>query len=307
MVNPEPEYLRYSTTLQRHKMTCGILASGGLGATCLEMIQQTSTVGFVMTDNGSDSILAFCKQNNIPIFIGNPRKGKAVEFIANKPVDVLLSINYLFIVEQEIINHPAKYAINFHGSLLPRYRGRTPHVWAIINNEKETGITAHLITEGCDEGDIVYQEKITIEPEFTGAQILDEFNKRYPKIIQLVMDMIENNTIKPIQQDCTKATWFGKRTPDDGRICWGWHKERIYNWVRAQAKPYPGAFSYRGNDKITIHQVTFSDYGFNADMPDGLILTTNPHLIVKTPNGAVALTNVMLPEYVVLKQGEILT
>lgn len=292
--------------MQTDNTTYGILASGGLGATCLELIQLMTHVGFVLTDKGSDDIMALCKRKKTPLFVGNPRKGKAAEFLANKPVDVILSINYLFIVEQDIISHPTKYAINFHGSLLPRYRGRTPHVWAIINNEKETGITAHLITKGCDEGDIVYQEKITIEPEFTGAQMMTLFNQRYPHIVRKVMEMIEKNTISPVKQDQSKATWFGKRTPDDGRINWSWHKERINNWVRAQAKPYPGAFTYRENDKITIHQIAFSDYGFDAEMPNGLILVNQPQPIVKTPNGAVALIDLLLPEGVVLNKGEIL-
>jgi methionyl-tRNA formyltransferase len=148
---------------------------------------------------------------------------------------------------------------------------------------------------------------MTIEPEFTGAQILSLFYQRYPLIIRTVMEMIENNTISPVEQDHSKATWYGKRTPDEGRINWNWHKERIYNWVRAQAKPYPGAFSYIGNEKIIVHQIAFSDYGYHADMPDGMILTTNPQPIVKTPNGAVALIDLVLPNCVVLNQGEILT
>lgn len=306
-MNLEHEYLKFSIALQANKNTFGILVSGGLGTTCLEMMQQMHEVRFVMTDNSSHNIIAICHQKNIPVFIGNPRNEKAKEFISDKPVDVIFSINYLFIVEDDIITHPSKYAINFHGSLLPRYRGRTPHVWAIINNEKETGITAHLITEGCDEGDIVYQEKVTIEPESTGAHILNIFNSCYPKIIKKVADMIESNNIVPVQQDNNKASWFGKRTPEDGHICWNWQKERIHNWVRALAKPYPGAFSFRGNDKIIIHKVAFSDCGFHANMPDGLILTTNPQPIIKTPNGAVVLTDLVLQNGVVLKQGEILT
>jgi methionyl-tRNA formyltransferase len=273
----------------------------------LVMIQQMGHVAFVMTDKSSEGIITHCQEKNIPLFVGNPRNGKAIAFIANKPVDVILSINYLFIVEQDIITHPTQYAINFHGSLLPRYRGRTPHVWAIINNERETGITAHLLTEGCDEGDIVYQEKLTIEPAFTGGELLNLFNQRYPHIVRNVMEMIENNTISLVKQDHSKATWFGKRTPEDGGINWRWHKERIYNWVRAQTKPYPGAFTYRGDDKIIIHQVGFSDYGFDADMPDGLLLTTQPQPIVKTANGALALTDLLLPDGIVLNQGEILT
>lgn len=68
--------------------------------------------------------------------------------------DNILSINYLFILGTEIIQRAKKYAINFNGSLLPRYRGRTPHVWAIINGESETGITAHLMNDLCDDGDM---------------------------------------------------------------------------------------------------------------------------------------------------------
>jgi methionyl-tRNA formyltransferase len=288
------------------KTKYGVLVSGVLGATCLELIVQVSKVNFVMTDKRSDGIIAFCQEKKIPIFLGNPRNGKAAAFIANKPVDIILSINYIFIVEQDIIRHPAKYAINFHGSLLPLYRGRTPHVWAIINNEKETGITAHLITEGCDEGDILYQEKLPIESDYTGAHILSLFNQRYPHIVQMVMEMIENNNIRLVKQEHEKATWFDKRTPEDGEISWNWQRERIYNWVRAQTKPYPGAFTYRGDDKIIVYKVAFCDYGFHSNMPDGLILNNNPQPIVKTPNGAVVLTDLVLPNGVVLNQGEIL-
>ena len=71
--------------------------------------------------------------------------------------------SYLFLIEKDIILHPRFLTFNIHGSLLPKYRGRAPHIWAIINNEKETGITAHVIDEKCDSGDIISQIKIKIE------------------------------------------------------------------------------------------------------------------------------------------------
>jgi methionyl-tRNA formyltransferase len=283
-----------------------ILASGGLGTVCTEIIVQQQQVSFVMTDKNSIAIIELCRQKNIPCFVGNPRKGKATAFLSDLNTDVILSINYLFIVENDIISLPTKYAINLHGSLLPRYRGRTPHVWAIINNEKETGITAHLMTEGCDEGDIVYQEKIDIRPEETGAGILGIFNEQYPLIVQRLMNMITNNQIQPQSQEHSKATYFEKRTPDDGGINWDWQKERIYNWVRAQAKPYPGAFAFKGADKITINQLNYSDQGYHNDMPNGLVLKNGKQPIVKTPNGAVILTDFVLPDGVTLLEGDIL-
>ena len=272
------------------KFNYGILVSGTLGLRCLEFINNISRVCYVLTDTRSIEIVNFCIKNNIPYFIGNPRNDKAVDFIKKYPTDVILSINYLFIINSDLIRLPRKYAINFHGSLLPKYRGRTPHVWSIINNEKETGITAHRITEECDKGEIVHQEKIQILPDTTGGNILEQFINLYPVIIQKVIRMIENDQVALVEQDETKATWFGKRTPEDGEINWNWQKERIYNWVRAQSSPYPGAFSFYNKIKIIIHKIEFSEIGFDFKQENGTILQGGNQPIIKTPNGAVKLS-----------------
>ncbi len=271
------------------KFNYGILVSGTLGLSCLRFIHNINRVCFVFTDNRSKEIVDFCIKKNIPYFIGNPRNGNAVEFIKNYSTDVILSINYLYIINSDIIRLPQKYSINFHGSLLPKYRGRTPHVWSIINNEKETGITAHRITEECDKGEIVHQVKIPILPDTTGGNILEQFINLYPVIIQKVISMIENEQVVFVEQDETKATWFGKRTPEDGEINWNWQKERIYNWVRAQSSPYPGAFSFYNNIKIIIHKIEFSEKGFDFKQQNGIILLGGSQPIIKTPNGAVKL------------------
>ena len=271
------------------KFNYGILVSGTLGLRCLEFINNISRVCYVLTDTRSIEIVNFCIKNNIPYFIGNPRNDKAVDFIKKYPTDVILSINYLFIINSDLIRLPRKYAINFHGSLLPKYRGRTPHVWSIINNEKETGITAHRITEECDKGEIFHQDKIQILPDTTGGNILEQFINLYPVIIQKVISMIENDQVVLVEQDETKATWFGKRTPEDGEINWNWQKERIYNWVRAQSSPYPGAFSFYNKIKIIIHKIEFSEIGFDFKQENGTILQGGNQPIIKTPNGAVKL------------------
>jgi methionyl-tRNA formyltransferase len=270
----------------------GILASGALGLRCIEVIYSKKQVSFILTDRQSVGIIDFCDRHFIPVFVGNPRNGKAIVFMNAYAVDVLLSVNYLFIIEKDIILFPKKYAINFHGSLLPKYRGRSPHIWAIINNEKQTGITAHLITEGCDQGDIIYQESLPINPTATGADVLQLFFIKYPLIISKVIDAIENENLVFIKQDEYKATWFGKRTPADGHINWNWHKERIYNWVRAQAKPYPGAFAFYRNEKVIIHKIEFSEYGFSYDDPNGKILQGGAEPVIKTSNGAVKLLDI---------------
>jgi folate-dependent phosphoribosylglycinamide formyltransferase PurN len=158
-----------------NSLRIGLLVSGGLGYDMLKHCYNQFNVKTVFTDANSSFIIGFVKEYNIPYFIGNPRNGRAFDFISSNKIDLLLSINYIFIIEKDLINWPQIAAVNFHGSLLPKYRGRTPHIWAIINNEKETGVSAHLITEGCDEGDIIEQVKIPIENDETGADILNKY------------------------------------------------------------------------------------------------------------------------------------
>jgi methionyl-tRNA formyltransferase len=268
----------------------GILTSGSLGRSTLEKIIPHYDVSFVLTDTNSISIIDFCKNHNIPFFKGNPRHGKAYQFIKNIHVDVLISINFLFLIKSDIINHPKILSFNIHGSLLPKYRGRTPHVWSIINNEKNTGISAHIIDEGCDTGAILNQVIIPISQNDTGNDILDKYKSKYFSLIRNVLDKIQSNKLAPVIQDESLATYYGIRNPEDGQINWNWHKERIRNWVRAQSSPYPGAFSFVNGNKLTIDEVEDVSNGFNNLTENGIILETEPNIIVKTPNGALKLT-----------------
>jgi methionyl-tRNA formyltransferase len=268
----------------------GILTSGSLGRDTLEKIIPYYDVSFVLTDTNSISIIDFCKNHNIPFFKGNPRNGKAYQFIKNIQVDVLISINFLFLIKSDIINHPKILSFNIHGSLLPKYRGRTPHVWAIINNEKNSGISAHIIDEGCDTGEILSQVIIPISQNDTGNDIMNQYKSKYFSLTKDVLGKIESNKLAPLIQDESLATYYGIRKPEDGRINWNWHKERIRNWVRAQANPYPGAFSFVNGNKLTIDEVEEVSNGFNSLTENGIVLEIEPNIIVKTPNGALKLT-----------------
>ena len=285
-------------------MRLGILASGELGFLCLQRLVGQYRVVFVMTDKGSEKIHGLCNELSIPFFIGNPRRGRAKEFISDKSIQVLASINYLFIVEEDVISLPEILAFNIHGSLLPKYRGRTPHVWAIINNEEETGITIHEIDRSCDTGPILSQVRIPIDPDDTGFTLLQKYYSLYPTMIEEVLQKIERDTLTFTHQDESKATYFGKRTPEDGRIDWNWQKERIRNWVRAQASPYPGAFTYLGGKRIIIDKVSYSDYSYSYDMTNGVLVSVSP-LRVKTPNGVIQIDSIRNEESFVFNINDI--
>ena len=275
------------------KLKLGILASGALGFHVLKSLYKTHTIAFIATNSTSNQIVELSTRNKTLLFVGNPRKGKLFKALNGIDCDVVLSVNYLYLIENDVINLPKKYAINFHGSLLPKYRGRTPHIWAIINGEKECGITAHLINDTCDTGAILYQKKVNILADDTGQKILDKYKLQYPFVVNKVLSMIENNSLSPREQAHEKATFFGKRTPDDGQIDWSWQKERIYTWIRAQAYPYPGAFTFYEGVKIVIDSLSYTDLGFDNAVENGTIVKVYNNIpCVKTSNGVLKLKEI---------------
>jgi methionyl-tRNA formyltransferase len=287
------------------KTNISLLISGKLGFQVLLNLTDYCIIEFIATDRNSTEIIDFAKRKNILLFIGNPRKEKLSSYISEIKSNILLSINYLFIIEDDVITK-FKFPINFHGSLLPKYRGRTPHVWAIINNEIETGVTAHFIDNGCDTGDIILQEKIKISEYDTGFSILEKYADIYPRVVKEVITLLQTGNIIRKRQDNSSATVYGKRTPDDGKIDWNWQKERIKNWVRAQSFPYPGAFTFYDEKKIIIDEVSFCEIGFNNELPNGTILQVKPTLVAKTSNGSIKIDLIRCNE-VEFIQNKILT
>jgi len=269
----------------------GFLASGELGACVLESLDLHAQICFICTNRASVGVIEYATRHEIPMALGNPRNAIAMQQLGERDVDVLLSVNYMYLIEEDLITLPRMAAINFHGSLLPRYRGRTPHVWAIINGESETGITAHRIVPECDAGDILLQKAIPIGPNDTGASILSQFKSLYPQMVRDVLTALSSE--KPFfSQNETLASYFGKRTPSDGGINWSWHRVRIRNWVRAQTPPYPGAFSRCHGRQIGVYWVEMSDLGFRDQQPNGLILSKNESsFFVKAPDGVLEVTD----------------
>lgn len=231
------------------------LGFGKLGVDCLKrLIKENYNISYIMThEEGSrESVDTFAKYNNINYSYKDLRKEKKVldDIIEKTKINYLVSINYRYILPREVLTH-FKYPINIHGSLLPKYRGRTPHVWSIINEEEYSGVTCHLIDEGIDTGDIVKQIPIKIERNDTGYLLLKKFQKIYPDLLISSLNNLNNGVI-PVPQNDTEASYYGKRTSDMGYIDFYRPKSKIINFVRAQAHPYPGAYYYLINGKKIV-------------------------------------------------------
>ena len=156
----------------------------------------------------------------------------------------------------------------------------------------KTGITAHLIDSGCDTGSIIEQIEIDIEYNDTGGILLGKYAKEYFPLVKKVLSSVELNQLTLKKQIELNASYFGKRTPLDGEINWSWSKEDIRNWVRAQAFPYPGAFTFYDNLKIIIDKVSIHEGHLNTEISNGTLLKLDAIIVVKVSNGYLKLDSV---------------
>lgn len=192
--------------------------------------------------------------NHIPIYITDKiNNEETIHIVQEWNPDLIVVSGWYHIIRKEIREIPSKGIIGLHASLLPRYRGGAPLVWQLINGEAESGITLFYIDEGTDTGDIIGQKKIVVEKN-------DDIGTLYEKVgeegIELLKEHIPqiacNCAPKKKQIDIEKYNIYPQRKREDGRIDWTKSSNDIYNFVRAQTRPYPGAFSMYDKYQIII-------------------------------------------------------
>jgi methionyl-tRNA formyltransferase len=174
----------------------------------------------------------------------SPNTGAVVEQVSNWRPDYIISAYYRKLLGPELLTLPRSAALNVHGSLLPRYRGRAPVNWVLVNGETETGVTLHHMTAEPDAGDIVAQETVKISDTDTVQSLFSKITRASGTLIETTWPALERGAVARTPQDPSQASHFGKRTPKDGRIDWRLGAKSVYNLVRAVTHPYPGAFTH---------------------------------------------------------------
>lgn len=192
------------------------------------------------------------EQFGVPVYKINQNISDFQETISKLQPDFILVVGWYYQIPKKILSIPRKGAAGIHASLLPKYRGNAPLVWAMINGEPETGISLFYFDEGVDTGDIIAQKKIQIEENDTIKELLEKVEIASVQVLADEIPRIANGTASRTKQNHELATSFPKRTPEDGKIDWNWDKKRIENFIKAQTKPYPGAFTIIGDKKVTI-------------------------------------------------------
>jgi len=195
--------------------------------------------------------LAFA--NHLPVY--QPRDPNDPAFVAAmaklKP-DFLFSCYYRYMLKKPLLALPRRGALNLHGSLLPRYRGRCPVNWVLINGETETGVTLHYMEEKPDQGDIVAQSCVPVGLMDTALTLFARLTVAAGDLIRETYPLLRSGQAPRLPQDHRQASYFGGRRPEDGLIDWKKTAFEVYNLMRAVTHPYPGAFTRFQGRKLFI-------------------------------------------------------
>jgi methionyl-tRNA formyltransferase len=190
------------------------------------------------------SVAKLCQGKNIPYITPNANElSDLSEKIKALAPDYIFSFYYRHMIPAQILACAKIAALNMHGSLLPKFRGRAPVNWAILHGETETGATLHVMEAKPDAGDIVGQFAVSIGPEETATDVFGKVSGAAVEVINRVLPELIQGKVPRKPNELQKGSYFGGRKPADGQIHWNQSASQVHNLVRAVAPPYPGAFT----------------------------------------------------------------
>jgi methionyl-tRNA formyltransferase len=214
---------------------------------------------------------------------------------AHRPAIVLV-IGWTQLLGEDLLRIPRIACLGFHASLLPRYRGRAPINWALINGETETGNTLMVLEPGADEGDIVAQRRIPITDDDDCGTLYDKVGASEVDMLAEVLPRIAAGSVPRRKQDSADATVMPRRRPEDGGIDWALPARRVFNWVRALTHPYPGAFCHLGGRRLWIWKAALAAPAATAERgrPGALAIDAEGWPVAATGDGWIRLVRVQL-------------
>lgn len=167
----------------------------------------------------------------------------AVDYLINLQPDIFIVFSFGKILPKQILDIPAKYPLNIHASLLPKYRGAAPINWALANGEKETGVTVIRMDEGMDTGDIVLKSRVNIDDNDNCVSLEEKLAKLAPVALKQALLSIMDETITFSRQNEKEASLASKLKKEDGRVYWSKSAQDIINQVRGLFS-WPGTFTF---------------------------------------------------------------
>ena len=232
----------------------------------------------------------FAKSQSIPLF--QPQTLDDPEFLKEMKT---LNPDYFLVVAFKILpalllNIPQKGSINLHASLLPHYRGAAPLQRAIMNGERETGLTTFIIRRLVDTGSILMQVKVPINDSDTFGTLSDKMSKKGADLLLKTLNRLRDNSLSPQEQDHSNATSAPKIKESDSCIDWGQPAEIIHNQIRGLA-PKPAAFTYFNGMRLKILRSSVNQSNEKQN-PGSVVFCDKKLLIMQTGDGHIELLTI---------------
>lgn len=220
-----------------------------------------------------------------------PEKCRSPEFVdilAGLAPDLVIVVAFGQILSAEVLSVPRLFCMNLHSSILPRYRGAAPINRAIINGDKETGITTMKMDTGLDTGDILLIRRVPIAEADTAETLHDRLAETGAELVLETLEAVEAGTLKPVPQDDAQATLAPKLRKEEGLIDWTRQATDIRNLVRGLF-PWPGAFTFHHSRRLMLCHAEVAP-GEPGDRPGQVARVSERGIEVGTGAGRLVIT-----------------
>ncbi len=237
-----------------------------------------------------DEVKTAAIERNIPVYQPKSlRDGEALGIIKDLSPDIIIVVSYGKILPKEILDYPALGCVNIHGSLLPKYRGAAPVQWAVINGDRETGVTSMYMDVGLDTGDMLLTKKTEIGEYETSGQLYERMGELGAELLIETLDTIEKGAAVRIKQDDALATYAPMLTKELCPIDWSADSRSVIAKINGLS-PWPVATAEICGVSLKIHAAEILS-GLSGK-PGDVLFADKRGIAVATGDGAVLITEV---------------
>ncbi|BBX72922.1 methionyl-tRNA formyltransferase [Mycobacterium shinjukuense] len=212
----------------------------------------------------SDSVEDLARAHGIPVHLAERVDADTIDLVKRAEPEVIVVNSWYTRMPAELYNLPPHGTLNLHDSLLPKFTGFSPVLWALISGESEVGLTVHRMDDGLDTGDILIQRSLPIGPTDTGTELVMRAMELIPGALADALRALQSGTAVWRPQNKAERTYFHKRSQRDSLIDWSWPAEDLERFVRALSDPYPRAFTYYRGVRIEVLQARVSQARFGG-------------------------------------------
>ncbi|MEV0063512.1 methionyl-tRNA formyltransferase [Nocardia sp. NPDC050718] len=214
----------------------------------------------------NDSVEELANEHGIPVHLTERADAETIALVKSVEPDVIVVNSWYTWMPAELYDMPPHGTLNLHDSLLPKFTGFSPVLWALISGAEEFGLTVHRMDEQLDTGDILVQKRLPIPAGATGTELVLAGMELIPGAVHEALAALGNGTAVWTPQNKAERTYFHKRSDRDSRVDWSLDAVELERFVRALSAPYPRAFSYYRGERIEILDAVISEarYGGTA-------------------------------------------